>query len=82
MTTSFEIPQEADSQAFYQAQRSDRIPFVVNDIVVIKAGERKGERGWIVSLLTTQPETRYTVELCSGQGDLNLKATEVALEAK
>ena len=76
------FPSDEDEDAFYAGKRSARIPLVLNDIVAIKAGERKGQLGWIVSLAESTPEARYTVELCSGQGDLYLRASELELQKK
>ncbi len=73
------IPSDHDIDAFYHGARSDRIPLVCNDIVRIKIGPHTGEEGWIVGLAEPGQNGRYTVELCSGRGDLDLRALDVEL---
>lgn len=82
MKPVFKAPPDNVSEAFYAGKRSAELPFVLNDVVAVKEGEKKGQLGWIVSLLEVAPEPRYTVELCSGQGDLWLRVSEVQLQAK
>ncbi len=77
MNTKFISPSEKDSDAFYQGERSEKFPLAYNDIVAVKEGPHRGEEGWIVGLVESEPEARYTVELCSGQGDLYLRLSEI-----
>ena len=79
MMPKFEPPLREDADAFYEGKRTARLLFAYNDIVSIKDGDRKGQLGWVVSLVESQPEPRYTVELCSGQGDLYLRTSEIEL---
>jgi hypothetical protein len=62
----FTPPSPEESDAFFESKRSSKLPLAYNDIVTIREGERKGQSGWIVSLVESTPEPRYTVELCSG----------------
>lgn len=77
MNGEFHIPDEEDVQLFFKGKRSERMPFVLNDTVVIKAGEQKGQLGWVVRLAEIEPEACYLIELCSGKGDLQLLKTEI-----
>jgi hypothetical protein len=77
MSAKFISPLEKDSDAFYQGQRSEKFPLAYNDIVAVKEGSHRGEEGWIVGLVESEPEARYTVELCSGRGDLYLRLSEI-----
>ncbi|HLP08614.1 MAG TPA: hypothetical protein VK178_10640 [Opitutaceae bacterium] len=82
MNPKFEPVLPEDADAFYEGKRTARLLFAYNDHVLIKEGERKGQLGWIVSLVESMPEPRYTVELCSGQGDLYLRTSEIELSAE
>lgn len=62
-----------------QEKRSERLPLARNDIVSVNEGPHQGAEGWIVSLVESSPEPRYTVELCSGAGDLYLKLSEMTV---
>jgi len=79
MKIVFVAPSRQESDAFPEGKRSVDLPLAYNDVVAIKEGDRKGQRGWIVSLVESEPEPRYTVELCSGEGDLFLRLSEIEL---
>lgn len=80
MSQVYKQPSPEDSDAFLEGKRSVRLPLAYNDVVTIKEGERKGQYGWIVGLVESEPEPRYTVELSSGQGDLYLRLSEIELQ--
>jgi len=77
MPAKFTSPPDKDSDAFYEGRRSEKLPLAYNDIVSVKEGSHQGEEGWIVGLVESEPEARYTVELCSGRGDLYLRSSEI-----
>ncbi len=62
---------EAD---FYAGNRSDKLPFVVNDSVEILQGDYKGRAAAVISAENVEPETTYLIELGDGSGDLVLPA--------
>ncbi len=52
--------------AFLDRSSIDGVSYYHNDHVRIIAGENKGAMGWLVAVLTLEPEPRYVVELESG----------------
>jgi len=79
MNAEFKPAPEEETDAFYRGERTTRLPLSINDTVLIKNGDRKGQLGWVVSLEQSDPEPRYLVELCSGQGDLHLLISDIDL---
>lgn len=71
---------EEDERAFFSGTRSEKMPFVLNDTVRLKNGEKRGASAWVVRARSTSPDTRYLLEFCSSEGDLEVSASEIVFE--
>lgn len=57
---------EATYNAFYEGKRTDKLPFVANDVVTVKEGKRAGKKGWVTSIQSEEPTPTYLVEYEDG----------------
>ncbi|MCG7498802.1 hypothetical protein MHO82_18185 [Vibrio sp. Of7-15] len=64
---------------FYNENRSNTLPFVINDAVKIVAGEFTNRFGSVVSFNQQDGYLEFVVELGDGSGDVKVKATEMQL---
>jgi len=64
---------------FYEGNRSDSIPFIINDAVEILCGTGSGKRASVVSIEPTDNGLSYLVEPGDGSGDLMVSAISLKL---
>ena len=62
------------SVGFYQSQRSEFCPFVVNDAVLINTGPYKGRYGAVIALQSEANYEELVIELGNGEGDVVVNA--------
>ena len=56
--------------AFYNGNRSDTLPYCLNDVLEVTAGEYQGRRGWAVAVDRRKPELRLLIEFDDGTDEL------------
>ncbi len=63
---------EAMRQAFYEGKRSEALPLVVNDMVTVIGGARRGAVASVISPEAPHPEQKYLVEYEDGSSEVRL----------
>ena len=63
------IPDELQD-AFYAGQRSDHLPFCINDTVRVLYGRKPGEYAAVISIHAVDAELIYLIEYGDGSDDL------------
>jgi len=61
------VPKQIDD-LFYSGQRSDQVPFALNDDVLILEGPHSGSTGAVISIASAHPVVSLVIE-CGGTGD-------------
>jgi hypothetical protein len=64
---------------FYEGNRSEELPFVINDSVEILEGSDKGKTASVISILNNKTELSYLIEKSDGTGDISISATSIKL---
>jgi hypothetical protein len=67
-----QVPEEQE-RAFFAEERSDAVPFVINDSVDVVCGSHAGSCGAVIAITQVLPKLRLLVELADG--------TDVVLDA-
>jgi len=66
-------------EKFYNGERDENLPFVVNDAVEIIHGLHKGEIAFPISIESIHPKVSYLVEMEDGSGDLVLTSDDLKI---
>lgn len=64
---------------FYEGNRSEELPFVINDSVEILEGSDKGKTASVISVLNNKTELSYLIEKSDGTGDISMTVTSIQL---
>jgi hypothetical protein len=64
---------------FYEATRSETLPFVINDSVEVVNGIHKGKGAAVISIYSLEPELTYLIEFGDGSGDIEVSPNSLKL---
>ena len=64
---------------FYEGNRTETVPFVINDSVEITIGTAKGKLAAVISIEPSDSGMSYLVEPGDGSGDLIIEARHLKL---
>ena len=64
---------------FYEGNRSEDLPFIINDSVEILDGSDKGKIAAVISVLNNKTGLSYLIEKSDGTGDVSITAASIQL---
>jgi len=73
------IPKEWETE-FFAGQRTEQVPFALNDYVKVMSGPLAGCYGSVISIMPGRPELSFLVEMNEGNDEV-LAASVLQLES-
>jgi hypothetical protein len=52
---------------FYSGNKTEKMRYTINDPVELISGNNEGEKGSVISIIESEPEFKYLVELSTGK---------------